>query len=124
MKYEDNSPSVSFIVSVVGGFFLLSVLVGLVRAAAPAVELYDVWGQRKEGEEPSPPGAKSNRQIKTLEAKAAMESAKHSPMLKSYELRVWQRRRTMTIGDSLAGNECHRLTYGFRDSDMGQLSSP
>lgn len=106
MKYEDNSPSVSFIVSVVlGGFFLLSVLVGLVWAGSACGRVYDVWGQRKEGEAELA-RAESNRQIKTLEAKAAMESAKHLADAEIIRAKGVAEANKI-IGDSLAGNESY-----------------
>jgi regulator of protease activity HflC (stomatin/prohibitin superfamily) len=65
--------------------------------------IYDVWAQRKHGEAELA-RAESNRQIKTLEAKAAMESAKHLADAEIIRSRGVAEANKI-IGDSLQGNE-------------------
>ncbi len=52
------------------------IIVGLLFGAGAMNRTYQVWAQRKAGEAELA-HAESNRQIKTLEAKAFQESAKH-----------------------------------------------
>lgn len=67
--------------------------------------VYDVWAERKAGEAELA-RAESNRQIKTLEARASMESAKH---LADAEVIRAQgvAQANKIIGDSLKGNESY-----------------
>lgn len=65
------------IVSTVKGLSILGVLAVFILWGFFAVgRIYDVWSQRKKGEAELA-HAESNRQIKTLEAKAFEDSAKH-----------------------------------------------
>lgn len=57
------------------GFPILAAILGIWGLSAGS-RVYDVWAQGKHGEAELA-RAESNRQIKTLEAKAAMDSAKH-----------------------------------------------
>lgn len=67
--------------------------------------VYHVWSQRKAGEAQLA-HAESNRQIKTLEAKAAEESAKH--LANSEIIRAkGVAEANKIIGDSLKGNESY-----------------
>lgn len=58
------------------GFLLLGILIGSIWGLSAAGQCYDVWAQGKMGEAELA-RAESNRQIKTLEARAFEESAKH-----------------------------------------------
>jgi len=75
--------------------------------------VYDVWAQHKEGEAELA-RAESNRQIKTLEAKAIMDSAKHladAEIIRAHGVA----QANQIIGDSLKGNEAY-LRYLWIDS--------
>jgi regulator of protease activity HflC (stomatin/prohibitin superfamily) len=64
---------------------------------------YDIWAQRKVGEAEYA-RAETNRQIKTLEAKAALESAKFladAEIVRAHGVA----QANQIIGDSLKGNE-------------------
>lgn len=80
--------------------------------------IFDVWAQGKAGEAELR-RAESNRQIKTLEAKAAMESAKHladAEILRAEGVAEANR----IIGGSLAGNESYlRYLWIQQLSDSG-----
>ena len=80
-------------------------IVLFVAALMPISRLYDVWAQGKEGEAELAK-AESNRQIKTLEAKAAEESAKflaNSEVIRAEGVA----KANMIIGDSLKQNEAY-----------------
>lgn len=87
--------------------------------------VYDVWAQGKEGEAELAK-AESNRQIKTLEAKATMESAKH---LADAEVIRAQgvAESNKIIGDSLKDNEGY-LRYlwiqGLQTNQMQTIYVP
>jgi regulator of protease activity HflC (stomatin/prohibitin superfamily) len=71
----------------------------------PLKRVYNVWAQGKEGQAELA-RAESNRQIKTLEAKAMEESAKHLAQAEIIRARgVAEANRI--IGDSLKGNEAY-----------------
>lgn len=86
------------------GFGLVLVVFGTWSLSAFG-RIYDVWAERKAGEAELA-RAESNRQIKTLEARAAMESAKH---LADAEVIRAQgvAQANKIIGDSLKGNESY-----------------
>lgn len=69
-KIEDNT---GIGIIVILGFFLLVVTILWITVGYP---IWTVWDNKKMGEAELA-RAESNRQIKTLEAKALMESAKH-----------------------------------------------
>lgn len=83
--------------------FALMIFVGAIWGLSASGRIYNVWAQGKEGEAELA-RAESNRQIKTLEAKAAMESAKHladAEVIRAHGVAEANR----IIGDSLQGNE-------------------
>jgi regulator of protease activity HflC (stomatin/prohibitin superfamily) len=81
----------------------LGIIVGAIWGLCAGGRVYEVWAQGKEGEAELA-RAESNRQIKTLEAKAAMESSKHLADAEIIRARgVAEANRI--IGDSLHGNE-------------------
>lgn len=85
--------------------FCIFVLIGFAWGFFALGRQYDVWAQAKEGEAELAK-AESNRQIKTLEAKASMESAKHLAEAEIIRAKgVAEANRI--IGDSLAGNEAY-----------------
>jgi|SRR6267378_1872270 len=69
------------------------------------LKIYGVWHQKKEGEAELA-RAESNRRIKTLEAKAAEESAKHLAEAEIIRARGVAAANQI-IGDSLKGNESY-----------------
>lgn len=83
--------------------FLLVLLLVTIWGMSAAGRVYDVWAQGKEGEAELAK-AESNRQIKTLEAKAAMESAKHLADAEVIRARGVAEANKI-IGDSLHDNE-------------------
>lgn len=90
------------------GMFIFSSLVALICVIWGGCALgrnYDVWASRKKGEAELA-HAESNRQIKTLEAKAAEESAKH---LANAEIIRAEgvAKANLIIGQSLKGNESY-----------------
>ncbi len=68
-----------------GIIILLTLILGF-GILNPASRIYGVWSERKQGEAELA-GAESNRQIKTLEAKAGEESACNLPILESQRLK-------------------------------------
>ncbi len=91
---------------------LILIILCALFAIAPCKRIYDVWAQRKEGEAELA-RAESNRQIKTLEAKASEESAKHLAQAEIIRAKgVAEANRI--IGDSLKGNEAY-LRYLWID---------
>ena len=101
-KYDEDfliNP-VSVILSILGVLF---VVVSLVWGSCALGRYYDVWAQGKHGEAELA-RAESNRSIKTLEAKAKMESSKHMAEAEVIRARgVAEANRI--IGDSLKENE-------------------
>jgi regulator of protease activity HflC (stomatin/prohibitin superfamily) len=87
------------------GFFSLFTLIALVWIASAGGRIYDVWAQRKEGEAELA-RAESNRQIKTLEAKATEDSANHLAQAEIIRARGVAEANKI-IGDSLKGNEAY-----------------
>lgn len=87
------------------GVAILATVIMLIWGFFAVGRKYDVWAQRKAGEAELA-HAESNRQIKTLEAKAQMESAKHLADAEIIRARgVAEANRI--IGDSLKGNESY-----------------
>lgn len=90
---------------IVAGMFCFVIIVGAVWGCFAGGRIYDVWAQGKEGEAELA-RAESNRQIKTLEAKAAMESSKHLADAEIIRARGVAEANKI-IGDSLKGNESY-----------------
>jgi regulator of protease activity HflC (stomatin/prohibitin superfamily) len=90
---------------VIIGFVACSILIGGIWALSAGGRIYDVWAQRKEGEAELAK-AESNRQIKTLEAKATEESAKHLAQAEIIRAKGVAEANKI-IGDSLKGNEAY-----------------
>lgn len=106
MRNNDDAIDYGAFVSLVfGGLFILSLIVCLIWGFSAGGRIYDVWAQGKEGEAELAK-AESNRQIKTLEAKASMESSKHLADAEVIRAKgVAEANRI--IGDSLKGNESY-----------------
>lgn len=77
----------------------------LLFSIAPLKRIYNVWAQGKEGQAELA-RAESNRQIKTLEAKAMEESAKHLAQAEIIRAKGVAEANKI-IGDSLKGNEAY-----------------
>lgn len=86
--------------SVIGLLFLLILIAWLLFAGT---RIYDVWAQGKEGEAELAK-AESNRQIKTLEARAFEESAKYLAQAEVIRAKGVAEANKI-IGDSLKENE-------------------
>lgn len=113
MRRDYDEIDVHGLVAIVAcGIGALTILLLVIWAFCAGGRVYDVWAQGKEGEAELA-RAESNRQIKTLEAKAAMESAKHladAEIIRSRGVAEANR----IIGDSLKGNESY-LRYLWID---------
>ena len=87
------------------GFCSLIILISIFWGISALSRVYDVWASRKAGEAELA-RAESNRQIKTLEAKAKMDSSKHLADAEIIRAKgVAEANRI--IGDSLQGNETY-----------------
>lgn len=105
MNYKDNNElTISGILTIgIAGIFLLFLGVTIIWGYCAGGRMYDVWAQGKEGEAELAK-AESNRQIKTLEAKAAEESAKYlanAEIIRAHGVAEANK----IIGDSLKENE-------------------
>lgn len=124
MRQDGFRPIEIFYLCVTGiiGFCLLVVLL---YGCSAGGRVYDVWAQGKEGEAELA-RAESNRQIKTLEAKASMESAKHLADAEIIRARGVAEANKI-IGDSLQGNESY-LRYlwiqGLQTNNMSVVYVP
>lgn len=101
LREETLTPKEVFL----GGCVVLLVIIAIWWGIAAGMKLYGVWSHRKEGEAELAK-AESNRQIKTLEAKALMESSKFladAEILRAKGVAEANR----IIGDSLKGNESY-----------------
>lgn len=90
---------------VLGAVICFFLVIGGIWGMFAGARVYDVWAQGKEGEAELA-RAESNRQIKTLEAKAHMESAKYlaeSEVVRAKGVAAANK----IIGDSLQGNESY-----------------
>lgn len=104
-RYDDEISIGSIFSWVVMACGFLALLVVMVWIACASGRVYDVWAQGKEGEAELA-RAESNRQIKTLEAKAKMEGSKHLADAEIIRAKgVAEANRI--IGDSLKGNESY-----------------
>ncbi|MFA7192368.1 MAG: membrane protease subunit [Candidatus Paceibacterota bacterium] len=88
---------------IMAGFVLIVIIILCFWGLSAGGRIYDVWAQGKEGEAELAK-AESNRQIKTLEAKASMESSKHLADAEVIRARGVAEANKI-IGDSLQGNE-------------------
>lgn len=90
-------------IALIAILILASIL--LIAGICAGASVYSVWSERKAGQAELA-RAECNRQIKTLEAKAAMESAKHLAYAEIIRAKgVAEANRI--IGDSLKGNESY-----------------
>lgn len=87
------------------GTLILLILVGGIWVFCAGGRIYDVWAQRKAGEAELA-RAESNRQIKTLEAKASEESAKYLSQAEIIRAEGVAKANQI-IGDSLKDNESY-----------------
>ncbi len=88
------------------------IIVSVLWGADALTHVYDVWAQGKVGES-EVARAEFNRQIRTLEAKATQESAKH--LAEAEIIRAeGVAKANLIIGDSLQGNEAY-LRYLWID---------
>lgn len=87
------------------GLFGVALIILAIWGLFASGRIYSVWAQGKEGEAELA-RAESNRQIKTLEAKAQMESSNHLANAEIIRAKgVAEANRI--IGDSLKGNESY-----------------
>lgn len=87
------------------GIAAITLVVLIIWGFCAGASVYGVWSSRKDGEAELA-RAESNRQIKTLEAKAQMEGAKHLADAEIIRAKgVAEANRI--IGDSLKGNESY-----------------
>lgn len=115
---KESKGIVLFSVIVAIGIFIIIVCCWMFFAGG---RIYDVWAQRKAGEAELA-RAESNRQIKTLEAKAAEESAKYLAQAEIIRAQGVAEANKI-IGDSLKGNESY-LRYLWIDGlhhNQGQV---
>lgn len=122
MDQDTKSDFINFAKIGVSIFFAV-LTIGWILSAGHRV--YDVWAQRKAGQAELAK-ADSNRQIKTLEAKAAMESAKH--LADAEVIRAdGVAKANKIIGDSLKNNEAY-LRYlwitGLKESESQVVYVP
>ena len=90
----------------------ITLLIAIIWGCCAGGRMYSVWAERKAGEAELA-RAESNRQIKTLEAKAQMESAKHLADAEVIRARGVAE-ANLIIGDSLRDNESY-LRYLWID---------
>lgn len=99
----------------------LCLVIGLIFGIAALHSMYSVWSARNDGKAIIAK-AEYDRQVKTLEAKAAEESAKH--LAEAEVIRAeGVARANQIIGDSLTGNEAY-LRYLYIDglkNSSGQI---
>lgn len=101
-KYDEDFMFNPFTL-VISGIGILVAITAIVWGTCALGRYYDVWAQRKHGEAELA-RAESNRSIKTLEAKAKMESSKH--MAEAEVIRAHgAAEANRIIGDSLRENE-------------------
>ena len=104
MKEEENGIGYYIIAGLL--IFLAFVGIGcVIWGFSAAGRVYDVWAQGKAGEAELA-RAESNRQIKTLEAKASMESSKHLSDAEVIRAEGVAKANKI-IGDSLQHNEAY-----------------
>lgn len=123
-KNGDLKPSYYVLLAFSCLILLLIVIISIWTLSAGG-RIYDVWAQGKEGEAELAK-AESNRQIKTLEAKASMESSKH--LADAEVIRAeGVAKANKIIGDSLKGNEGY-LRYlwiqGLQTNEMQVIYLP
>jgi regulator of protease activity HflC (stomatin/prohibitin superfamily) len=101
VREPDKVTDILFLIASALALFVTIALI--IWALCAGGRIYDVWAQRKAGEAELA-HAESNRQIKTLEAQAAMESSKHLANAEIIRARGVAEANKI-IGDSLHGNE-------------------
>jgi hypothetical protein len=100
---DDEFSIGGIVLLIVLGFLAIVTAICLIWGISAANRVYDVWAQGKAGEAELA-RAESNRQIKTLEAKARMESSKH--LADAEVIRAeGVAKANQIIGNSLQGNE-------------------
>ena len=87
------------------GFCFIILVIIAIWAIMAIGSVYSVWSQRKKGEAELA-HAESNRQIKTLEAKASEESSKHFAQAEIIRARGVAEANKI-IGESLKNNESY-----------------
>ncbi len=104
MEYDDNP--IKFVATIAWmSFSAIVITVAIIWGINSGMAVYSVWSERKAGQAELA-RAESNRQIKTLEAKAVMESAKHladAEIIRAEGVAKANR----IIGESLKGNESY-----------------
>ncbi len=106
MSYNNKDVDISIFggcLVALAGIFSTVLVIGIIWGACALGREYDVWAQGKLGEAELA-HAESNRQIKTLEAKALMESSRHLADAEVIRARGVAEANKI-IGDSLQGNE-------------------
>lgn len=121
MNKEQKEGFKTFIAFSVGTFLLVFIVLCLIFGVSATKSVYCVWSSRNEGKAIIAK-AEYDRQVKTLEAKAAEESAKH--LAEAEVIRAeGVARANQIIGDSLTGNEAY-LRYLYIDglkNSSGQI---
>lgn len=111
--------------NVILGICAFVIVISIIWIYSAGGRIYDVWAQGKEGEAELAK-AESNRQIKTLEAKAMMESSKHLADAEIIRAKGVAE-ANLIIGESLKGNESY-LRYlwvqGLQTNHMQTIYVP
>lgn len=102
---SDRFDAVSLLKWITISLIGLTLVVGLIWGFSAAGQIYGVWAQSKEGQAELA-RAESNRQIKTLEAKAFMDSASYRAQAEIIQAEGVAMANKI-IGDSLNGNESY-----------------
>jgi len=102
---KNQSDYITILVSATAGIISLSLFIGLIWGLCAFYRIYDVWAQSKAGQAELA-HAESNRQIKTLEAKAHEESAKHLAQAEIVRAHGVAESNKI-IGESLKSNESY-----------------
>jgi hypothetical protein len=112
---EDKQKLMHLFLMIVGWIFAVFILCWALCATA---RVYNVWAQGKEGEAELS-HAEFNRQIKTLEAKAGEDSARHLANAEIIRARGVAEANKI-IGDSLKGNESYLRYLWIQSLDHGE----
>jgi hypothetical protein len=107
MKYniKENSDLLDWIVVVLASLIFIIMTISIIWGLSALYNIYHIWSERKSGEAELA-RAESNRQIKTLEAKALLESSRHLANAEIVRAEgVAEANRI--IGDSLKENESY-----------------
>lgn len=103
MKYGERLGFDEIVRIAITGLFCVFFIILVIWGICAGTSVYNVWAEGKAGEAELA-HAEANRQIKTLEAKAAMESSKHLADAEIIRARGVAEANKI-IGDSLKGNE-------------------